>query len=787
MIKDRVKDTTTTTGTGNITLAGSAPTGFQTFNSAFSTNVEFMYAIAGGAEWELGIGILSASTTLVRALVLSSSNAGSLVNFSAGTKDVFGPMPASRTPEAIKEATTYYVCPAGQTGAVYNGAGSVAVTPSDNNDGLATTRPLATIAAAVAKIAGKILLAPVTIQLADTDGGAADKVYFPSDVVVENLCAGGISAGSLGVGTSDLTDTLWPTGYVHIKGNETTPGNVDLIGAATFGGTASSVTNAFRVKNTNFRISGVDLRYFKFGVVGNQSLVMADKITGTSDNPSPTVIDASFLYVDDHSILRVGPATTVTNWVAWTVNGQSVFDCRTPNGFTNLTYSSTGGERAILINEGSKGYWQGTTASFTGAGAYVCFEALAGSTWNFNTDETTTITFNAANATAFRAMWGSGFGAWTDAGNMSITVTAIGKRAYAADHSYIYVGNMAAGSSADTMINGSMLGYSSSNWVADGDVKYEDFQISSTVVQPLTITRTTAGQNQLWMKAAGNNAWESVVWNCERARGTVGSPSAVADGDDVAALNGAVWTTGTTWETCANITIEAAGTSSSGSSPGRILMYTVPSGSTSIVRRLSVEPTGDIVPGTAALATGATSGFIYAQTCAGTPSGTPTTYTGRSAFVYDTTNNILYVYNGGWQAIGTPATQAEQETGTSLLKTVTPGRQHFHPSAAKCWLKATGDGTTVSASYNITSLTDTGAGLLTVNIGTDFSSANWAAICTIERASTALSVTNVTQTEVRNAGQAAGTLLIECWDDVATNHNQEDPASYFMIGFGDHA
>ena len=86
---DRVKDTTTTTGTGSITLSGTAPTGYQSFNSAVGTNSYFHYTIAGGSEWEVGIGYLSASTTLVRDTVTASSNSGNAVNFSAGTKDVF--------------------------------------------------------------------------------------------------------------------------------------------------------------------------------------------------------------------------------------------------------------------------------------------------------------------------------------------------------------------------------------------------------------------------------------------------------------------------------------------------------------------------------------------------------------------------------------------------------------------------------------------------------------------------------------------------------------------------
>jgi len=91
---DRVKDTTTTTGTGNITLSGTAPTGYQSFNTAFGTNVYFTYAIVGGTEWEVGRGYLSASTTLVRDRVFASTNANAAVNFSSGSKDVFNTIPA---------------------------------------------------------------------------------------------------------------------------------------------------------------------------------------------------------------------------------------------------------------------------------------------------------------------------------------------------------------------------------------------------------------------------------------------------------------------------------------------------------------------------------------------------------------------------------------------------------------------------------------------------------------------------------------------------------------------
>ena len=87
---DRIKETTTTTGTGDITLAG-AVAQFRTFNSSFGTLTFFYYVIidADGVDWETGRGYLSASTTLVRAVVQKSSNADAAINLSAGTHTVF--------------------------------------------------------------------------------------------------------------------------------------------------------------------------------------------------------------------------------------------------------------------------------------------------------------------------------------------------------------------------------------------------------------------------------------------------------------------------------------------------------------------------------------------------------------------------------------------------------------------------------------------------------------------------------------------------------------------------
>ena len=96
VLKDRVQETSITTGTGTITLAG-AVSGFQSFSSAIGNTNTTYYTITNGAEWEVGIGTYTSSgNTLSRDTVLESSNGGSLVNFSAGTKNVFVTYPAEK-------------------------------------------------------------------------------------------------------------------------------------------------------------------------------------------------------------------------------------------------------------------------------------------------------------------------------------------------------------------------------------------------------------------------------------------------------------------------------------------------------------------------------------------------------------------------------------------------------------------------------------------------------------------------------------------------------------------
>ena len=98
VINDRVKETTTTTGTGAVSLGG-AVTGFETFAAGIGNSNTTYYVIAHqtASEWEVGLGTLDGdSSDLTRTTVISSSNSDSAVSFAAGTKDVFCTMPASK-------------------------------------------------------------------------------------------------------------------------------------------------------------------------------------------------------------------------------------------------------------------------------------------------------------------------------------------------------------------------------------------------------------------------------------------------------------------------------------------------------------------------------------------------------------------------------------------------------------------------------------------------------------------------------------------------------------------
>jgi hypothetical protein len=103
---DRVRETTTTTGTGPISLLG-ALGGYQSFNTVMANGDTCWYAIVlPGSAWETGIGTFNPTGQLLtRTTVLESSNAGAAVSFGAGTKDIFMCQPAKEAMPTFPSGT----------------------------------------------------------------------------------------------------------------------------------------------------------------------------------------------------------------------------------------------------------------------------------------------------------------------------------------------------------------------------------------------------------------------------------------------------------------------------------------------------------------------------------------------------------------------------------------------------------------------------------------------------------------------------------------------------------
>lgn len=150
------------------------------------------------------------------------------------------------------------------------------------------------------------------------------------------------------------------------------------------------------------------------------------------------------------------------------------------------------------------------------------------------------------------------------------------------------------------------------------------------------------------------------------------------------------------------------------------------------------------------------------------------------SIVFDQGGRWTYYDNTGNPKAATfpVASQAEMEAAVSNAVAVTPGNMKWHPGMAKFWAQVTGAGTPVlTSNYNVSSVTDTGVGRLTLNLATAFSSANWC--CQV--ASFGNTTTGTIQIPNINA-KAAGSVELGCRSATAF----ADPIiGYDAVGFGD--
>ena len=190
VLADRVRQTTTATGTGTITLDGTVE-GFQTFAAIGNNNTTY-YTIAGGTQWEVGIGTYYAGT-LARTTLISSST-GSTLDLAAGTKDVFVTLPAENTVTSIASADASII---------------VTTVGSTVDLSVSQTSPASVLVERVRNSTGATLTKGTAVYISGATGQlpTVSKALATSDAT---------SAQTLGLITSDLANNS--NGYVTIIG-----------------------------------------------------------------------------------------------------------------------------------------------------------------------------------------------------------------------------------------------------------------------------------------------------------------------------------------------------------------------------------------------------------------------------------------------------------------------------------------------------------------------------------------------------------------------------------------
>jgi hypothetical protein len=331
IVKDRVQETSTTTGTGTITLAG-AVAGFQSFSVIGDANTTY-YAIVMDSSFEIGIGTYTSSgTTLSRTTVLESSNAGSLVNFSAGTKSVFCTYPAEK-------------------GLYLDASGNAIAlgTPASATLTNATGLPISTGVSGLGTGVATFLATPSSANLATSvtdETGSGNLVFATSPTLVTPIL--GTPTSGTATNLTGLPLTTGVTGTLPIANggtNLTTYTTGDIVYASA----TNTLNKLADVATGNALISGgvgAAPSYGKIGLTTHVSgtLPVANGGTGVTSSTGTTAVVLSTSPTLVTPVLGVATATSV-NKVALTAPATSatltIADGKTLTASNTLTLAGT--------------------------------------------------------------------------------------------------------------------------------------------------------------------------------------------------------------------------------------------------------------------------------------------------------------------------------------------------------------------------------------------------------------------------------------------------------------
>lgn len=486
---DRIKETTTSTGTGNIALAG-AVASFQTFNSGLrvvadgvTKNTYYSVFSSGGSEWEIGIGTISsgASTTLIRSTVLSSSNANQLVNFSAGTKTVVATVPAQFVQNA--RSCKDIILTAGETIAVND------LIFIDQNDGKAYEAQANVIAEGVNSIITGFAMESATANNS-LRVRVMGKVTGFTDLTVGRLQYMSDTAGAI---------------------TETAPNNVIAVGIAT--APNELFINLPSLQRKDF-IFGRDF-YLCGGVIGGSSTTRCDKLATANDTVGASVNVVLPANRGFHGAISsfnikgyIGGGETLLNNVAVSSSLMIFFADETIQTITSTDLSQARKSLCSLSNRNTAGYYIGGNT-----GTAVGTSVATADKITFNTDTTTAqTTANATQARSAGAGLTEGFfkgynvGGFTGA-NVEVTTSDIFYFANETSVARTSVNLDAAGSDILPMTNLSSTGYlaggQTGSAVAIATIR--KIQFSTDTISTSTATLSAAR----WGAFGGSNGFVS--------------------------------------------------------------------------------------------------------------------------------------------------------------------------------------------------------------------------------------------------------------------------------------